>query len=160
MVRKNRGIYGFLGTSWVLITMAPRKQWCETNHGPQFGTVRVISNAAKRLPPCFWIVCGPGWGQGEGEGYRVRVRDRGWANGSTLARTILIPPSEALHSSRIECPQSTPVISIRLIFLNNTSVKPASPVAWQAILVPTKSISRVHLSPSAHTRRDFPCIKI
>ena len=24
MVCKNRGIYGFLGTSWVLITMAPR----------------------------------------------------------------------------------------------------------------------------------------
>ena len=24
MVRKNRGTYGFLGISWVLITMAPR----------------------------------------------------------------------------------------------------------------------------------------
>ena len=28
MVCKNRGIYGFLGTSWVLITMAPRKIGC------------------------------------------------------------------------------------------------------------------------------------
>ena len=26
MVGKNRGIYGFLGTSWVLITMAPRSR--------------------------------------------------------------------------------------------------------------------------------------
>ena len=37
MVSKNRGTYGFLGTSWVLITMAPRNT-----------AVHVATNAPQR----------------------------------------------------------------------------------------------------------------
>ena len=49
MVCKNRGIYGFWGTSWVLITMAPRNSW----FGPCLA--RIARNPVHRCHPI--ILC-------------------------------------------------------------------------------------------------------